>query len=171
MEAPWQKKRRISNYIGLVVLLALLVTIGGYKGIEWLNHRNKARDTEATLKTLCRAFAKNDKAVIADWAAGNYKDVWGNQIVLHSDDRSKIVFVSKGPDGLIDTADDIRSEEVRPSSRPEAQAALNVNVADIQHKAEAAADEVKKAAENGEAKGESGGWKWRFRWGRSKEGE
>lgn len=151
MEAPWQKKRPISNQIGLGVLVILLVTIGGYKGIEWLNNRNKAKDTEAALKTLCRAFAKNDKAVIADWAAGKYKDVWGNQIILHADDRSKIVFVSKGPDGLIDTADDIRSEEVRPSTRAETQAVLkanaDVNVANIQQKAEAAVDEVKKATE------------------------
>lgn len=175
-QQPWEKKRRISNYIGVGVLVALLATIGIYKGVEWVKSRNKVSQTEKTLQKLCKGFAKNDKAVIAEWAAGTVKDAWDNQIVLHSDDRTKIVFVSKGPDGVLDTPDDIRSEETRPSARAETQAALknneaNANIAEIQQKAEAAVDVAKKAAEKGEAQGENGGWKWKFRWGRSKEGD
>ena len=179
-EAPWQRKRRISNYVGALVLVVLVATIGIYKGVEWMGARGKVNETKKTLQRLCKGFAKNDKAVIAEWASGSVKDAWGNQIILHSDDRTRIVFVSKGPDGVLNTPDDIGSEQVRPSAKTETQAALNANndpninrnlAADVQNRIEGAVDEVKKAADSGEAKAESGGWKWSLRWGRKKEGD
>lgn len=171
MEQPWERKRRISNYIGF---FALTVIVGGVlvlNGINWVQKSSKISSTKKTLAELCKGFTKNDKAVIGKWARGEYVDSWNNHIVLEAADRtnSKVVFVSKGPDGQLGTPDDIRSEECKPSSRAEAQKAINVDLVEAQQKVEEAIEGVKQATEKGEAQGERGGWKWRIRWGKPAE--
>lgn len=165
MECPVERKKRISNTIGLIVLLFFAFVLGGRYLFVKLKKDGELQATQKTLDEVADGFAKNDKEVMLKWARGEYKDSWGNGIVLVSDDRTTVVMGSSGPDGILDTEDDMRSERHR-SVRKVSLAGVKESVASTQKKAEDALDAVKAAAEKGEAEGNKGGWRWSIRWGR-----
>lgn len=176
-----QRRRYISNVIGALALLVLLAIVGVVWVGNWMERRELAHQTKKLLKEVGDGFYKNDRDVITKWAKGEYKDVWGNQIVLDATEDGKYHFTSKGPDGEIGTADDIKGEVYKTHRQKAAEEALKAAAAitkppepvkepegpGVIEKAQQTVENAQKAVEKGEVSGTS--WKFQWKWGKTKE--
>jgi len=115
------EKRKFSSKLGLVVVVGFFLLIVVVKGGIWAKHRGDIRITNKVLYDTCEGIAFGNKYLLQKWAGGEFVDAWGNQILLESDDGKTVVCVSKGPDGMLGTPDDIRMEKPVSNGRPAAQ--------------------------------------------------
>ena len=83
----------------MFVFACVLCVVGLHRLAAISNTRNSLDD-------LSKKVADNDKKALIDWASGNIKDQWGNTFVLDSN-GSEVKFMSKGPDGILKSKDDI----------------------------------------------------------------
>lgn len=175
------RKRAITNWVGLVCLGGFVIAILVSGGSKFFQKNQEIKDTEVLLNFVAEGFSHKDRNVIMQWAEGGYSDVWGNHLILRGNDDGSFRFVSKGPDGVIDTDDDVTGrlhryevhEIFKPKPKPRPSKQKNIQktktVEDRIDEAKAKAGELfnkaKKAAEDVEVEAEKEkGWKWNFKW-------
>lgn len=105
-----QEARRRLNVIGVVVLGLIALAVLLTEGVGRIRRGTQVSGEQAKIDKLAQDFALRDRAVIDRWARGEYKDAWGNVVVLLSNDESGVQFLSGGPDGVSGTEDDIHSK-------------------------------------------------------------
>lgn len=108
---PWKRK---DNLLGLCALAILVLLIVGQQANKYFKLLNAIDNTKKVISTLGNHFISNDKVQINQWAKGEVLDDWGNQIILHRSHQTAVVLVSKGPDGILGTPDDISESFVKP---------------------------------------------------------
>lgn len=173
MPKPQKKKltpQQWINRVGIVLLGMFLIVIGLIQLEQWGEQQAKIKETNKILHVLVESFAHNDHEIINSWAAGKIQDAWQGPMILSSIDN-KISFTSKGPDGELDTNDDLKSEvfPVKPRNRynppPDGPDFLTA----AKRKAGELVDQVKETVDNGEAEVKGRGWSFQWKWGKSKE--
>lgn len=112
-----ERNRKVTNIIGLVALAIFVMFIVATKVAKSVAERKNKEETEESLLHVCNGFKANDKAIIHSWACGAYQDAWDNDLILIDSASSTglTVFASKGPDGELNTDDDIRHAVLRPT--------------------------------------------------------
>lgn len=117
MDYMTTKRRRRSNAIGLVVMVAFVIAI--VCGYTYQKMQDSARimEAQATVDNLAHDFAKGNSDKVMEWARGEVVDPWENQVVLVESDSKAVQFVSKGADGKKDTEDDVVGEVHHPPKK------------------------------------------------------
>ena len=118
------RRRKYTNIAGLAVLGFFVIAIIAVSGSKWLTRRSEVRDTEKLLNYVAAGFANSDHEIMKQWAIGGpgFKDSWGNQLVIKSKEGEEgYRFVSKGPDGELETEDDISSRVHKLTLKTKAQ--------------------------------------------------
>lgn len=105
-----QRKRRMSNIIGIAVFATFVTAILIAGAVRMVQNRGHVQEARNLTNEVAAAFADNDVQVIDKWSRGQYVDPWQNQLVLLSSGPAGVQMVSKGPDGNLDTGDDIISD-------------------------------------------------------------
>lgn len=176
-ETPGQRKRRISNVVGLALLAGLAGTFGVYKLIVYVNRADELTKTKKVMEIVADGFGRNDPKVVGKWASGQYVDAWGNPIILEAGDTKEFSLLSKGPDGEAGTADDIRASGRRKKEPPKSARTQADKNEPPKEEAKAAEegpgliDRGREVIDKGETKGKVGGWNWSLRFGRGEKKE
>lgn len=106
-----QDKIALSNAAGLGTLIFFVFVVLVVGCTRWGIRRYYFKQTREMLRTVAVGFASHDKDVMDQWARGEFQDPWKNSPVILENDGS-VCFVSKGPDGQLDTGDDIVGERI-----------------------------------------------------------
>jgi len=123
MDTVDKKRKRMSpqkrsNMIGLVALGVFFIAIVCYVTYGNMQERQAIQDTVAQVNNMAVNFANHTDAPIQEWAQGKIVDPWEGQLILtKSSSKDGVQVVSKGPDGDLNTEDDIRSETVQMQPR------------------------------------------------------
>lgn len=172
------KKRRVTNIIGIIVLGTIILGVTTQRGIQYLQERERIRNAETITLQMANDLANalvDDSSgdLVMKWARndGEYLDIWGNPFIIEHNTIEKGACVrSYGSDGEPNTEDDIVSRiynyeetkfeiETRPASG---------KMQEIKERFEGASRKAKEALET---KKEEKGWKFRFSWGSKDEEE
>lgn len=102
------KKRKLSNIIGLFVLFTIIIGAFGTRLVYRALDKKHEQMTSEILSKTAQSFAHHESEVIMNWAKGEIRDLWGNTLVLVSNDESGVIMVSKGKDGKFGTGDDLQ---------------------------------------------------------------
>lgn len=95
-------KKIISTVAGLLALTFFVVVII----VHQIIHSMAIQKTKDDLSALANAVANNNRPVLMSWASGHIKDQWGETFVIENN-TTAVCFLSKGPDKLLNTSDDI----------------------------------------------------------------
>ena len=171
------KKRRITNIIGIVVLGTIIIGVTAQRGIQWFQERERQRNADETTKQMADDLASalvNDSSgeLVMRWARNDgYVDVWGNPFVIEHNTKDKGACIrSYGADGQPHTTDDILSriydyEKTRYKIEPRPTSDKMDEIKERLEGAGRKAKEVLKQAENTEVEAEKEkGWKFNFKW-------
>ena len=106
-------RRKLTNALGVLVLIILAIVMA----FVFILRSLAVKETEQLVDDLGHDFAQGNSEVVMEWARGEVVDSWENQVVLVQSDSSAVQFVSKGPDGEMDTDDDIVGEVHQPPKK------------------------------------------------------
>jgi len=95
-------KQKFSNLLGLAMLSFFVILVMTMGALRWA----ALGSTRDHLDILAQKVAHLDRPALMNWASGNEKDHWDNTFVLERNSED-VQFRSKGPDGVLDTKDDI----------------------------------------------------------------
>ncbi len=172
------KKRRITNIIGVVVLGTIILGVTTQRGIQWFQEREQKRNANANTQQLADELAGalvNDSSgeVVMRWARNdNFVDAWGGPFVIDHSSKDKGVRVrSYGADGQPNTEDDILSRVFKyDQTKYEIKTKpANGKMDEIKERLEGVGRKAKEMIQDAkdsevEAEKKEGGWKWEFKW-------
>ena len=170
------KKRRITNIIGVVVLGTIILGVTTQRGIQWFQERERRQNADATTQQMADDLASalvNDGSgeLVMKWARVEYVDVWGKPFAIEHSNKDKGVCIrSYGADGQPNTEDDILSRVFKyDQSKYEIKTRpADGKMGEIKERLEGAgrkAQELLKQAENTEVEAEKEkGWRFNFKW-------
>jgi hypothetical protein len=98
------KKRKFGIFVAISMLSFFGIVILSTGAIKWMARHQ----TQVALNSLAEKVASGDRTALMNWAAGNERDKWGNTFNLEMN-TGAVQFMSKGPDGVSGTKDDIHS--------------------------------------------------------------
>ena len=94
---------------GSIILLAFVIFVGQFFYEQYLVYCDKISRVQSTISTMESILKDVNKNNVNKIKSSFVKDAWGNEIALKEEGEivKTISLISKGPDGIFDTKDDL----------------------------------------------------------------